>query len=57
MKECEKVKENLSAYIDEMLDETEKEQILLHLQSCTSCAEEYEFLKAISETAKGMPEL
>ncbi len=57
MNDCEKVRENLSAYIDDMLNDTEKGKVLTHLTSCQSCAEEYEFLKAISKTAKDMPEL
>ncbi len=57
MKDCEYVKEQLSAYIDDMLPETESEKISRHLKSCQDCQADYAFLQNIQITAKNMPEI
>lgn len=42
---CNKVKENLSSYIDNMLSEEEHKALELHLESCPECQQELEDLK------------
>lgn len=42
---CNQVRKKLSAFIDEQLETTEKEQILRHLNQCSTCTKEMEILK------------
>lgn len=44
---CDNIKENLSAYIDEMLDAEQSHTINEHLQSCEDCKKEFDSLSEI----------
>ncbi len=54
---CETIKEQLSSYIDSVLDESEMKFLEAHLASCEECRQELMFLKAVSQTAKTLPKL
>ncbi len=45
--ECERIRENLSSYIDERLDTLEREAIRYHLEVCDDCRQELESLKLV----------
>lgn len=47
MKECEKIKDLLSAYYDNCLGDKEKATVKAHLESCLNCREELEMYKHI----------
>lgn len=46
---CEDFRELISLYIDDELDENEKNGLIEHLENCPLCRKEYEELKAIKE--------
>ncbi len=55
-KECEKIRNLLPLYIDNMLSDKESDEVITHLDKCPDCKNEYKYLKAIIGTAKEIPE-
>ena len=49
MNECERIREQLSAYLDDELTEPEAEAVRAHLESCADCRAEYAAYLALSE--------
>ncbi len=54
---CRQVKENLSAYLDGMLDENEQAEVKNHLEGCSECLKEYEELKKTVAVLSSLEEL
>lgn len=54
---CQKLNEQLSAYIDGMLDSSQVREVEEHLQECTDCREEYEELKVAVKLVRELPEV
>ncbi len=54
---CRQVKENLSAYLDGMLDENEQAEVKKHLEGCSECLKEYEALKKTVAVLSSLEEL
>ncbi|MBQ3123146.1 MAG: zf-HC2 domain-containing protein [Firmicutes bacterium] len=54
---CKQVRENLSLYIDNLIDEEEAVVIAAHLAECSACRKEYEELLHITEILSDIPEL
>ncbi len=54
---CKMVREQLSSYIDGVLDEREREIVEEHVATCDACRSEFEFLKAISQVTQSLPKL
>jgi hypothetical protein len=54
---CHELREQLSAYIDGMLDSSLVEQVEEHIASCAECRTEYEDLKAAVEMVRELPEV
>lgn len=54
---CQKTREALSLYIDDMLSETEAETVCSHLQTCDACREEYKMLLGMKKALSAMPQL
>lgn len=50
---CTQYRNDLSAYLDDELDNARKSDISLHLVSCGDCRKEYEGLKAVSRVVFG----
>lgn len=46
---CEDFRELISLYIDDELDEANKNELIKHLENCPLCRKEYEELKALKE--------
>jgi hypothetical protein len=55
--ECLKAKEELSAYLDDMLSRDEKQQLEQHIAACASCKEELAKLKLYAKTMAGLPKV
>jgi len=51
------VKEQLSAYIDDVLSDEERALVEKELASCATCRENADFMSGIINTAKSLPEL
>ena len=49
--------EKLSAYIDERLDPSERQELTRHLAECSSCQEELESLRAMVALLRQMPQV
>lgn len=56
MQKCNEIKDLLSLYIDDMLDEEEKAKVSSHLEVCANCKTEYEFLNAIIKSTNKIEE-
>ena len=54
---CEQTREMLSLYIDDMLSETEKNEVKHHLDACAACRADYEMLLGIRQSMADMPQL
>lgn len=54
MKTCKEVKNKLTEYYYNEINEDEKEGINTHLKSCANCLEEYESLKKLLNTASNI---
>lgn len=55
--ECFEIKENLSLYIDQMLDDTQMKEISEHLSCCEACRQDYEILLTNINLLKSIPEI
>lgn len=55
--QCYDITENLSAFIDGMLDSSVASQVEKHLASCDRCRAEYDELLAAVELVRGLPEV
>jgi hypothetical protein len=53
--DCFEVKEKLSEYIDDMLNQNEKEDIREHISTCAECAREYNELCCIVNELSSLP--
>lgn len=53
--ECRKIKKELSAYLDGMLDEPMRHRVEVHLQSCAQCREALETIKALVLNLGALP--
>lgn len=54
MKECKHFKKNISAYVDNMLTNTQKQKFEAHLKACSSCQKEVDKLKSIIEFSSSL---
>lgn len=54
---CDQVKELLNAFLDDELDETTRELVAQHLQSCPACAVEHVALKETAFLCQGLDEV
>lgn len=54
---CHDICENLSAYIDGMLDKSDASLVEQHLESCPGCKAEYDDLLATVELVRDLPEV
>lgn len=54
---CQDIREQLSAYIDGMLDSSLEARVKLHIASCEDCRLEYEDLMTAVELLKSLPEI
>lgn len=54
--ECEKIRKLLPLYIDSMLSDKETDEVIRHLDKCSDCRNEYNYLKAIIGTTKEISE-
>ncbi|MGI5920740.1 MAG: zf-HC2 domain-containing protein [Syntrophomonadaceae bacterium] len=54
---CDKVKELLSPYIDEMTNEKETNQIRAHLKTCSHCRNELEQMNLVCKMVRELPAL
>ena len=55
--ECKEIREILSLYIDNMLDENIAEEISMHLSSCDACKNEYEELLSLTAILNDLPDV
>ena len=53
---CAQVRENISLYIDDEVDENLKQEIEEHLQNCASCVKEYDELSDVTLLLRGIPD-
>jgi anti-sigma factor (TIGR02949 family) len=44
--ECEAIVRRLWPYLDDMLSDSDKERVTLHLQQCTDCLSHFDYAKA-----------
>ncbi len=51
---CEDYREQLMAYLDGELGETERLEFTAHLETCEACREELEKLETLKEVSRGM---
>lgn len=56
MNRCEYYRENMSAYLDGVLPEKERNDMEEHLKKCASCSREFEILKTIVSTCNELEE-
>lgn len=54
---CDKVLDLMTAYIDNELTEEEYLQISIHLEQCAECSAVYEYVQAMQETFRDVPEV
>lgn len=54
--ECEKIRNLIPLYIDNMLSDGETDKVLKHLEKCPDCCNEYNYLKAIIGATKNIPQ-
>lgn len=54
MKDCRKIKQILSFYLDGILSSSEEEAVKKHLDSCASCQEDYNALQQLSKWLEQM---
>lgn len=54
---CQEIRELLSPYYDNMLDETQRIRVEQHLQGCEQCRQELEELKFVIELMQGSAEI
>lgn len=54
---CTQVKEMLSLYIDDKLDEVSEQQVKAHFNACVSCRQEYKLLTGAIALLQELPEL
>lgn len=54
---CQKVRENLSAYLDGELNKAEASSLAAHLLTCNNCRQEWEQLKMINALWQELPEI
>ncbi len=54
---CHEICENLSAYIDGMLEQSDASLVERHLESCPGCKSEYDDLLVTVELIRGLPEV
>ncbi|MBQ4518844.1 MAG: zf-HC2 domain-containing protein [Clostridia bacterium] len=54
---CDAIREDLSAYIDGVLNENEAKCVEKHLAECEKCREEHRFLSGILQSATTMPSI
>jgi len=54
---CHDICENLSAYIDGMLEQSDASLVEQHLESCPGCKSEYDDLLVTVELVRGLPEV
>ena len=56
MKDCKKIRERLSAFIDDELPAPERDLIERHLKQCTACALEESSLRQVINLMDGIPD-
>ena len=52
---CDRIRENLSAYVDGELSAEEAQAVRVHLDACGACRGEYEAIRRVSEMVKRLP--
>lgn len=55
-KECEKIIRQIPLYIDDMLSDREKDEVVSHIAKCPDCKDEYDYLKAIMKNTAELPQ-
>ncbi len=56
MNDCDRMQEQISEYIDGMLDTEVSDQLLVHLSECSDCRAYYHSLTVMMDTLNTMPE-
>jgi len=56
MKNCSEIRELISLYIDNRLDEVSAKELEEHIRSCKACSEELSFVKMMVEACSSSPE-
>lgn len=54
---CQEVVESMHRYIDNDLNDKEKEQLFVHMKTCPSCSEKFQILKALSRDLEALPDV
>ncbi|SDX06690.1 zf-HC2 domain-containing protein [Paenibacillus sp. PDC88] len=54
---CQEVVESMHRYIDNDLNDQEKEQLFAHMKTCPSCSEKFQILKALSRDLEAIPDV
>ena len=54
-KECEQVREQISAFLDNELNSKDAVAMTHHLENCVPCHHEYERIKAVRTTLRALP--
>ena len=54
--ECEKILNLIPLYIDNLLSDYENDEVIKHLEKCSDCCNEYNYLKAIINATKNIPQ-
>lgn len=54
---CQEVVESMHRYIDNDLNDQEKEQLFAHMKTCPSCFEKFQILKALSRDLEALPDV
>lgn len=57
MMDCKTAKEYIDMYVDDMLDDAEKQQLMFHIQSCDQCKKEYDNAMRLKAALSGLDEL
>ena len=55
--DCEKILNLIPLYVDDVLTESEKDEVISHLNFCENCKKEFEFISALVSTASEIPEI
>ena len=55
MNDCTRCQEALSSYIDELLDERERQAVEVHVERCAACRRELEELERTVSLLRALP--
>lgn len=54
---CSEILNLIPSYIDDILDDEEKDRVAEHIKSCANCRAEYELMSSIAEKTKDLPDI